>query len=240
MLTNRRSEKSRKMNSKLLLCFIFLICIVTTIFIALNNQVEQKSYLPFATGSRKVSINEEKWYLTLVNRWNPIATNYTIETTKLSNGKRVDKRIYPYLQEMFDAAISEGVYPIVASGYRTGKEQKEIYNNKIAAYKAEGFSNREAKEEAEFWVAIPGTSEHELGLSVDINADGINSVGTEVYDWLKNNAHLYGFINRYPSGKTEITGVFHEPWHYRYVGVEAATEIYNQGICLEEYLGEVK
>ena len=71
-----------------------------------------------------------------------------------------------------------------------------------------------------------------------INADGINSYGYEVYNWLAQNAYRYGFIYRYPENKVAITGIANEPWHYRYVGVNAATEIYKRGICLEEYLGE--
>lgn len=183
------------------------------------------------------SADEKAWCLTLVNKWNPMKTDGSeIETVQLSNGERVAMRIYPQLQSMFDAARENGVYPIVASGYRTRSEQEELYYDKIAAYKAEGYSEAEAKEAAELWVAIPGTSEHQLGLAVDINADGIRSAGQEVYDWLAQNAYKYGFIHRYPSDKTEITGVANEPWHYRYVGVEAAAEIHSQGICLEEYL----
>ena len=92
------------------------------------------------------------------------------------------------------------------------------------------------KAEAEVWVALPGASEHQLGLAADINADGIRSAGYEVYDWLEENSCQYGFIRRYPEEKTEITGVENEPWHYRYVGVEAATDMKNTGLCLEEYL----
>lgn len=185
--------------------------------------------------------NEEKWCLELVNRWNPMKTDGSeVETVTLSNGERVDTRIYPQLQSMFDAARQSGVYPIVASGFRTRSEQEEIYYEKISAYEAEGYSDAEAKEEAERWVAVPGTSEHQLGLAVDINADGIYSTGDQVYTWLAENAHKFGFIYRYPSDKTEITGVANEPWHYRYVGVTAAGEIHRQGICLEEYLAETK
>lgn len=108
----------------------------------------------------------------------------------------------------------------------------------MQSYLNEGYSQDEAKELTEDWVAVPGTSEHELGLGVDINADGIHSTGEEVYQWLEKNAHLYGFIYRYPQDKTELTGISNEPWHYRYVGVKAATEIHEQGVCLEEYLGD--
>ena len=132
----------------------------------------------------------------------------------------------------------DGVYPVVASGYRTEQEQQQIYDESMAEYIEKGYSESDAKTETERWVAIPGTSEHQLGLGVDINADGINSYGYEVYNWLAQNAYRYGFIYRYPENKVAITGIANEPWHYRYVGVNAATEIYKRGICLEEYLGE--
>lgn len=180
--------------------------------------------------------DEAEWHLILVNKWNCIPANYEVELTELSNGQSVDKRIYPALQEMFDAARDDGVYPVVVSGYRTAEKQQSLMDNKIAEYRALGYFAEDAIASAEAWVAIPGTSEHQLGIAVDINADGVNSAGYEVYDWLEENAHKYGFILRYPADKTEITEVIYEPWHYRYVGVEAATEIRNQGVCLEEYL----
>ena len=158
----------------------------------------------------------------------------------LSNGKQVDERIYPYLQKMFDQARADGVYPIVASAYRTAEKQQSIMEEKIAEYQANGYSAEKAKTEAEKWVAIPGTSEHQLGLAVDINADGVNSAGYEVYDWLDKHAHEYGFIRRFPESKTDITGVANEPWHYRYVGKKVAAEIHDRGICLEEYLNQTE
>lgn len=183
---------------------------------------------------------ETAWSLILVNRWNVIPDDYAVDLTKLSNGASVDVRIYPALQEMFDAARDEGVYPIVASGYRTSEKQQRLMDEKIADYEAGGYSAADAKTAAEAWVAIPGTSEHQLGIAVDINADGIHSTGEEVYAWLEKNAYQYGFIRRYPPDKTEITGVINEPWHYRYVGVDTATDMYGQGVCLEEYLNQTK
>ena len=111
-------------------------------------------------------------------------------------------------------------------------------NEKYEEYKNDGYSRTEAKKKAEAWVAVPGTSEHQLGLAVDINADTSVCSKDAVYDWLDQNSYKYGFIHRYPSDKTDITGVINEPWHYRYVGVEAATEIHEKGITLEEYLDE--
>lgn len=182
--------------------------------------------------------DDSAWYLILVNKRNPIPKEYKVELVEISNGESIDNRIYPSLQKMFDAARSENIYPVVASGYRTKKVQESIMKEKIEEYKKEGLSNQDAKTKAEAWIALPDTSEHQLGLSVDINADGIHSKGEEVYRWLDQNSHKYSFIRRYPQNKTEITGVIHEPWHYRYVGVDAAKAIHEQGICLEEYLNQ--
>ena len=176
------------------------------------------------------------WNLILVNRENYIPADYEVQLTELSNGKKVDSRIYPELQEMFNAARAQGYGLFVREGYRTQEEQQQLMNEKIEAYENEGKSKPEAKKLAEQWVAIPGTSEHQLGIAVDINADTSKSSRDDVYKWLEENAHRYGFIKRYPSNKTDITGVINEPWHYRYVGKEAASEIYSQGICLEEYI----
>ena len=97
-----------------------------------------------------------------------------------------------------------------------------------------------AEETAMEWVALPGTSEHQLGLAVDINADTSKCSRDDVYNWLLENSYKYGFIQRYPSGKTSITGVANEPWHYRYVGKKAAEEIHQSGMCLEEYVENLK
>ena len=184
--------------------------------------------------THKITVSEE-WNLIIVNRWNELPEDYSVELTELSNGQKVDSRIYPYLQEMFDAARAEGVYPVVREGYRTGEEQQEILDDKIQTYINQGYSQSRAERTAKEWVALPGTSEHQLGIAVDINADKSKCSNEEVYAWLAENAYKYGFILRYPLGKQEITGTSYEPWHYRYVGEEAALEIYEQGICLEEY-----
>ena len=184
--------------------------------------------------THKIPVSEE-WNLIVVNRWNELPEDYSVELTELSNGQKVDSRIYPYLQEMFDAARAEGIYPIVREGYRTAEEQQKILADKIQTYINQGYSQSRAEKTAKEWVALPGTSEHQLGIALDINADKSKCSNEDVYAWLAENAYKYGFILRYPPGKQEITGTSYEPWHYRYVGVEAAQEIYEQGICLEEY-----
>ncbi|MCR5482145.1 MAG: M15 family metallopeptidase [Clostridia bacterium] len=178
----------------------------------------------------------EEPFLILVNRDNPLPAGYETETVTLRNNEKVDERIYPSLQKMFDDMRAEGIYPVVASGYRTKEEQQIIMDEKIQAYRAEGYCEEDAANKAREWVALPGTSEHETGLAVDINADTNMSSGEEVYEWLRIHAHEYGFIKRYPQDKSEITGICDEPWHYRYVGESAAAEITEQNLCLEEYL----
>lgn len=181
------------------------------------------------------SADTKDWQLILVNSQNPIPENYNIELTTLSNGVNVDSRIYPDLQNMFDDARNSGIYPIVGEGYRTKKDQENIMNEKILEFILQGYSKTEARELAKEWVAEPGTSEHELGIALDINADTEFSADEDVYQWLSENAYKYGFILRYPYGKEAVTGIDYEPWHYRYVGKEAASAIFSQQITLEEY-----
>lgn len=188
--------------------------------------------------SRPATSGEGDWSLILVNRWHPIPDHYKVSLTRLSNGQSVDTRIYAALQQLFAAARANGLYPVVASGYRTAQKQQSLMDQKISSFEEKGDSPAAAKTAAEAWVAIPGTSEHQLGLAVDINADGIHSTGNQVYQWLNKNSYKYGFIQRYPPDKAAITATQHEPWHYRYVGVTAATEIHQKGLCLEEYLAQ--
>lgn len=175
------------------------------------------------------------WNLMLVNQSNVIPDNYEVELKEIADGKLVDERIYEPLISMIQEAEEEGYYMVVVEAFRTEEEQQAMMNEKVNAYMDEGYPKILAKEMAEKWVAVPGTSEHQLGIAVDINPDYDKS-GREVYDWLAENAHEYGFIRRYPEDKVKITGIMNEPWHYRYVGKTAAGEIYERGICLEEYL----
>lgn len=177
------------------------------------------------------------WALTLVNETHHVPAGWNVELTTLSNGEQVDSRMYPYLQQMFDDMRDQGVYPFVRAGYRSAGDQRKLLRKRILSAIQEGASFGEAIAGAEKYVAEPGTSEHELGLAVDINADLDRSTSDEVYGWLAQNAWKYGFVLRYPADKTDITGIDYEPWHYRYVGQEAAKEMHKKGLCLEEYLG---
>ncbi len=228
LYTRRKSYKV-----KILFSLLFLIILCMMAGKVLNSDF---TLLPLDNITHHVASEDNGWNLILVNRNSYIPDDYKVELTELSNGEKVDSRIYPELQEMFNDARAQGYGLFVREGYRTQEEQQQLLDEKIEAYENEGKSKSEAKKLAEQWVAIPGTSEHQLGIAVDINADTTKSSSDDVYSWLAENAHKYGFIKRYPSDKTDITGVINEPWHYRYVGKEAALEIYSQGMCLEEYI----
>ena len=180
------------------------------------------------------------WNLMLVNYENYIPNDYNPELTELSNGQKVDSRIYPHLQEMFEAAKQDEVYMQVVAGYRTKQKQQSLMKEKILVYMSNGYSYSKSEKLAKKLVAAEGTSEHQLGLAVDINQDPAKCSADKVYNWLLENAHEYGFVKRYPADKIKITKIVNEPWHYRYVGKEAAAEMIEKNMCLEEYVDFLK
>ena len=209
-----------------------------------SSEDEASKYESSKGESSKDGSEEEQsddWKMMLVNRWNPIPDDYTFETFELRNGQAVDKRIYEDLQAMFDAAREDGIYPYIVESYRTHEDQIAMMDYYVGVYESEGLSEEEAREKAETVVAIPGTSEHELGLAVDINGEYTDTQESAVvWDWLMDHCYDYGFILRYPEDKTDVTGIDYEPWHYRYVGRENAAKIRDSGLCLEEYLGRTE
>lgn len=180
---------------------------------------------------------DESWKLLLVNADHPLPEGFTVSLKELRNGHHVDERIYPELQQMFDDARGAGIYPFINESFRTAERQQQIMDSYIARYEAQGMSHDEAVKQAHSLVAEPGTSEHQLGLALDIIAE-FDADSTATWNWLRDNAWRYGFILRYPADKVDLTGIDYEPWHFRYVGKEAAREITERGICLEEYLNE--
>lgn len=186
--------------------------------------------------------NDVEWNLLLVNYKNPLPKDFVIpELTQLRDGHAIDSRAYPSLQLMMDDAREAGLDPMICSSFRTWEKQEELYDKKVQSLLEQGFSQKEAEAQAKEWVAYPGTSEHQIGLAVDIVDTAYQQLDkkqedTKVQKWLIEHCAEYGFILRYPTGKSEITGIGYEPWHYRYVGKEVAQVIMEQGICLEEYL----
>jgi len=179
--------------------------------------------------------------LSLVNPWNPMDEDYAPTLAALSDGTQVDERCIDDLRALLTACREAGHAPYICSAYRTWEKQSELYENKVARLMENGMDAASARSEAATVVALPGTSEHQLGLAVDIIDSSYTTLdegqeSTETQRWLMENSWRYGFILRYPEGKSDITGIIYEPWHYRYVGREAAAEIYESGLCFEEWL----
>ena len=184
---------------------------------------------------------EELWRTVLVNPWHALPQDYQTELVSLKNGLQVDKRIYDDLNAMLIACREEGLQPIVCSAYRSYALQQRLYSNKVLRLQNAGYGLEVARKEAARWVAVPGTSEHQTGLALDIVSLSYQLLDqkqekTAEQQWLMEHCWEYGFILRYPADKCEITGIGYEPWHYRYVGRETAAELQRSGLCLEEYL----
>lgn len=185
--------------------------------------------------------DKDDWRLILVNKQHPVPEDYTVELETIKGNMQCDARIISDLIAMFQAADADGVNLAVCSPYRDLSRQEWLFERKIKSYMKNGMSYMEAYSLASQIVMVPGASEHQLGLAIDINCDTYTSLDegfadTEAGKWLAAHCFEYGFILRYPLGKEYITGVEYEPWHFRYVGKEAATVITEQGICLEEFI----
>lgn len=185
------------------------------------------------------------WYLTLVNFEYPLDKNFAPESLGVANNSyETDSRIVDTTKKMIADARKEGVRIVAISAFRDYDYQTELFENKvIRLQQSKGYSVTKAREEAATVVAYPGTSEHQLGLALDlVDARHVkldeSQENTAAYQWLFQHCAEYGFIVRYPNGKTDITGIIYEPWHFRYVGEEAAKIIMEKEITLEEYLLE--
>ena len=203
-------------------------------------------------------------YLKLVNKQNPVGKDYepesivTLDADYTTGQKEIllEKKTATAVVKMLDAMKEDGITNVtVTSGYRTYDYQKKLFDRYCSEESEAHPTWSESKVESYVltYSARPGTSEHQTGLCVDLFTDemaGLWNFGsetpdnpwdkgfaeTDAYDWLQDHAHEYGFILRFPKNKTEVTGYSYESWHYRYVGVKAATEIHEKGITLEEYL----
>ncbi|MBQ8955344.1 MAG: M15 family metallopeptidase [Lachnospiraceae bacterium] len=183
---------------------------------------------------------DEDWSLMLINKDHLIPDDYTFELATITDSVKSDVRCAGALVDMIKGAKNDGVYLYVASPFRDMQRQTYVFDRKVKSIMAEGYDYDEAYELASEVVAIPGTSEHQVGLAFDLVTDGYwkldeGFADTEGGKWLAENAPDYGFILRYPKGKEDITKIEFEPWHYRYVGVKAAQEMERLNLTLEEY-----
>ena len=204
--------------------------------------------IPIDEQERVVTDVSGDWRLILVNPKHMLPEDFYVDTAEIGfaddDEMLIDERIADLLDEMLYDCQEAGCSPVVRAGYRSQATQEYLYEEKSQEWiDDEGYSREEAEEVASTIVAYPGTSEHQLGLSADI-ADrdfpylNASQADSPTQQWLMEHCQEYGFILRFPDGKSDLTGIIFEPWHYRYVGKEAAAEIMERGICLEEYLAE--
>lgn len=181
------------------------------------------------------------WNLVLVNEDHPMEEGYEPALAQLQGESYVDERIVDAARQMLEDAEEAGMNLVLCSAYRSVKRQENVFNESMQDRMSQGMTYWEAYVDTSKSVANPGKSEHALGLALDLISNQYMELDkkqetTKEAKWLKENCHKYGFILRYPPEKMDITGIIYEPWHYRYVGVEVATEIMESGLTLEEYL----
>ncbi len=189
----------------------------------------------------EITIDEKDWNLTLINRNYILKEGYVpkLEEAVKGSGVYLDYRVAPHYQKMYDAAKADGVTLTPNSGYRSYDLQKNNFENKINLYVSQGYDKVTATQNAARVILPPGTSEHNAGFAMDIGWVTEDFENSAAYAWLDEHAQDYGFILRYPKSedKQSITEIIYEPWHWRYVGVEAAKAMKETGQVLEEYLG---
>ncbi len=192
------------------------------------------------SASAATTFSSDDWKIILVNKQHPIPDDYEFPLGTISGTMRCDERIISPLLDMMRAASQDGVSLIICSPYRDMDRQTMLFTNKVNRYMSGGMSYMDAYNLASQAVTVPGSSEHQVGLAIDIITDDYSSLDegfgdTPAGKWLAANSYKYGFILRYPSGKEAITSIEFEPWHFRYVGVDAATVMTENNICLEEF-----
>lgn len=186
------------------------------------------------------------WNLILINRNNRLDGDLPIEFHYAANGLAMDARIQQAYEAMIADGRAQGLDFILVSAYRSIAQQEANYWSQYNAYINSGYSEAEAKQMTEDYIALPDASEHSTGLALDISNPEMYAAGSgglvEAFEdtaegqWLHENAADYGFILRYPRGKEEITMIQYESWHFRYVGVENAQYMYQNELTLEEYV----
>ena len=183
-------------------------------------------------------LNSEEWALTLINKKYPLGKAYSPTLAPVVDSSLItaDTRVSDAYKLMYADALAQGVVLTPYSGYCSYSRQQSNYDNKVQAFILQGMTEDEAKANAEKRIEPAGCSENGAGLSVDIISACAGFASTNEYKWLVENAHKYGFVLRYPEDKTDITGMIYQPWHWRYVGIDVASEMKSSNLCLEEYL----
>ena len=202
-------------------------------------ELDGETYYYFSNGMMakgQVQLEDGSWFfdasgkhVILVNYENPMRDEFTPALTQWRNST-FETNTAQALKAMLQAGEALGYTFSINASYRTVEKQQNIWNKRYDQYIAQGMTPEEANRQVGQSVAVPGYSEHHTGLAADVDSTW-KGLG-----WLAENCWRYGFVIRYPEGKTEFTGIIYEPWHFRYVGKELAKELYDSGLCMEEYV----
>ncbi len=196
--------------------------------------------VPLSASMQEVSFDSSDWKLILVNKQHPIPDGYELPFGDINDEMKCDQRVLSPLKAMLKAAADDGINLAICSPYRDSNRQEGLFARKINNYLEAGLSYMDAYNVTSQAVTVPGSSEHQIGLAFDIVCGSYYNLDegfgdTEAGKWLADNSYKFGFVVRYLKGKENITGIEYEPWHFRYVGVDAATIMYNENLCLEEF-----
>ena len=197
-----------------------------------EKSVEPCKVTDFSDWNKSCDLN-----LLVINKNNAISDSYKFSLVEF-NGKPINSEIMSPLESMINDAKKDNINIYVSSGYRSVERQTVLYNRKVSYFLKKGLSKAQAEIEAAKIVAKPKTSEHHTGLAIDFNSIKDSFCKTKEYAWLLKNSYKYGFILRYSKNKSAVTNITFEPWHFRYVGLEHAKYIMENGICLEEYIAQ--
>lgn len=269
MREKRRKQRQKQrlcLLAAILVAIIGIIFLITKLFGALTDkpssssggqgqsqsisqsQSQQSSQPQSETASQVQNIdvssttNTSDWRMILANKNTPLPQDYTIELATLADSSlQMQAEAAAAFDQMREAANASGLKLMACSAYRSVERQTELYNAEVQKWLNQGYTQEDAEAKAVTVVMIPGCSEHNTGLAVDVGSVSNQRVELDFedepeFEWLQQHAAEYGFILRYPEDKQAITGVTYEPWHYRYVGIDNAKAIKESGLCLEEYL----
>lgn len=207
--------------------------------VVLTEQLKKDIEDSHAPGAKDAIING---YLSLLNKEYILKDELDIDLVNVGNGHQLERRCAAEITQMIKDAKKDGMRMNLTSAYRTYMKQVYLFKNKIERLEQQGYSHEKAVKEAGTVVAVPGTSEHQLGLTLDFVTGSYKNLdegirNTKEYQWTEKHAWEYGYVIRYPKDKSDITGIISEPWHLRYVGIPAAQLMTEQNLCLEEFLG---
>ena len=183
--------------------------------------------------------------LMLVNENHRIDRDYKPETIGVNGTsyQMIDEAAASLERMLKDMKKELGAAPMIVSTYRSYEHQERVFGRDVTMFKGQGMTEEEAIEKAKLYIALPGASEHQTALAVDLSNDGTleeNFIDSEAGLWIKENCHKYGYVVRYPKEKVEITKINYEPWHLRYLGQPYSDLMFQNDWCLEEFIENMK